>query len=199
MMTTSVFLTTPRLSLREFQLTDWGAVLVWAGDPAVTEAMAVEPFNVSAARAYVVRMVAAQVVRPRRRWEVAVVERQGGTLVGACGLAADATTGTLGYALARDRWGAGYATEAATALLRLGFEHLALTEVVAACPAGHRRSVRVLEKLGFTRRPARWWERWRERRLWGVALPASVWANPRLSGLVTRISPVGSWVTEDSE
>ena len=183
MTSTSLFLTTPRLALREFQLADWRAVLAWAGDPAVVAPMAVEPFDAVAAKAYVARMVASQLVRPRRRWEVAIIERRSGQMIGACGLNNQVTTATLGYALARDCWGAGYATEAAIAVLSHGFERLALTRVVASCPAGHAQSARVLTKLGFARRPPRWWERWWGGALWRFEMAAPVWTHRSLRHL----------------
>ncbi|WP_374711438.1 GNAT family N-acetyltransferase [Symbiobacterium terraclitae] len=55
----------------------------------------------------------------------------------------------LGYAIMPDAWGRGYATEAAREVLRFAFEGLHLRRVTAACLAGNRASIRVLEKLGF--------------------------------------------------
>ncbi|BAZ26466.1 putative acetyltransferase [Kalymmatonema gypsitolerans NIES-4073] len=53
------------------------------------------------------------------------------------------------YALGKDYWGQGYATEAAAAWVRYAFEILKLKRLVV-CPAkANIASVRVLEKLGF--------------------------------------------------
>lgn len=60
----------------------------------------------------------------------------------------------LGWRLAHAHWGRGYATEAARAALRVGFERVGLREIVAFAAAGNRRSTRVMEKLGMTRDPA---------------------------------------------
>jgi ribosomal-protein-alanine N-acetyltransferase len=56
----------------------------------------------------------------------------------------------LGYRLARRFWGQGYATEMSRALVRHGFEQLALRRIVAFVDAEHVASVRVLQKAGFS-------------------------------------------------
>ncbi len=55
------------------------------------------------------------------------------------------------WRLARDAWGQGYATEAAQAALRYGFETIGLTEIVSFAVVGNARSLRVMEKLGMVR------------------------------------------------
>jgi RimJ/RimL family protein N-acetyltransferase len=60
----------------------------------------------------------------------------------------------IGWRIAREHWGRGYATEAARASLSFGFERLALAEIVAFTAAGNTRSRRVMEKLGMTYDPA---------------------------------------------
>lgn len=56
----------------------------------------------------------------------------------------------LGYRLARRFWGQGYATEMSRALVRHGFDQLALQRVVAFVDAKHLASIRVLEKAGLS-------------------------------------------------
>jgi RimJ/RimL family protein N-acetyltransferase len=60
----------------------------------------------------------------------------------------------IGWRLAHEHWGKGYASEAARAALAFGFNQLALDEIVAfTIPANHR-SQRVMQKIGMTRNPA---------------------------------------------
>jgi RimJ/RimL family protein N-acetyltransferase len=59
----------------------------------------------------------------------------------------------IGWRLARDAWGHGYATEAARAALRFAFETLRLTEVVSFTTAANIASRRVMEKVGMVRDP----------------------------------------------
>lgn len=60
----------------------------------------------------------------------------------------------VGWRLAREHWGKGYATEAASASLRYGFECLELDEIVAFAVEGNARSRAVMERVGMTHEPA---------------------------------------------
>lgn len=58
-------------------------------------------------------------------------------------------SGELGYELHPDHWGAGYATEAGEAMLRLAFEGLGLHRVTARIDADNAASGAVLRRLGM--------------------------------------------------
>ena len=60
----------------------------------------------------------------------------------------------IGWRLAREHWGQGYATEAAAAALRHGFVELGLAEIVSFTVPANRASWRVMERLGMHRDPA---------------------------------------------
>ncbi|WP_417667837.1 GNAT family N-acetyltransferase [Roseibium sp.] len=57
----------------------------------------------------------------------------------------------VGWRLIREAWGKGYATEAASAWLRFGFETLSLDEIVSFTTVTNIPSQRVMERLGMTR------------------------------------------------
>jgi RimJ/RimL family protein N-acetyltransferase len=57
----------------------------------------------------------------------------------------------IGWRLSRAAWGRGYATEAAQAALRFGFERLGLDEVVAICVPDNAPSRRVMDRIGLVR------------------------------------------------
>jgi RimJ/RimL family protein N-acetyltransferase len=57
----------------------------------------------------------------------------------------------IGWRLAREHWGCGYATEAARAALHFAFKSLELVEVVSFTSATNKRSRRVMERLGMSR------------------------------------------------
>lgn len=59
----------------------------------------------------------------------------------------------IGWRLARDHWGMGYALEAARAALHIAFVERDLASVVAMTVAGNTRSWGLMERLGMTRRP----------------------------------------------
>jgi RimJ/RimL family protein N-acetyltransferase len=60
----------------------------------------------------------------------------------------------VGWRLAFEHWGHGYATEAARLALGYGFGTLALSEVVSFTSATNHRSRAVMERLGMRRDPA---------------------------------------------
>ena len=57
----------------------------------------------------------------------------------------------VGWRIAAQHWGHGYATEGARAALAFGFEQLGLDEIVSFTVPANRRSRRVMEKLGLRR------------------------------------------------
>ncbi len=60
----------------------------------------------------------------------------------------------IGWRLAREHWGKGYAVEAAAVALRAAFGPLGLHEIVALTVPGNLRSRRVMERLCMHRNPA---------------------------------------------
>lgn len=64
---------------------------------------------------------------------------------------AENRTGEIGYVFSPDVAGHGYATEAARALLRLGFDGLSLHRIIANLDPRNHASARVLERLGMRR------------------------------------------------
>jgi RimJ/RimL family protein N-acetyltransferase len=87
------------------------------------------------------------------------VERLGGApFIGFVGLkvvsftAPFTPTVEIGWRLAYEHWGQGYATEGARASLRFGFETLGLRQIVSFTAPANVRSRRVMEKLGMQRR-----------------------------------------------
>jgi ribosomal-protein-alanine N-acetyltransferase len=60
----------------------------------------------------------------------------------------------VGWRLAREHWGQGYASEGARAALRYGFDVIGLDEIVSFTTPGNVRSWRVMERIGMTRDPA---------------------------------------------
>src|SRR5262245_17828683 len=57
----------------------------------------------------------------------------------------------VGWRLAREHWGQGYATEGARAALAFGFRELALDQIVSFPVPRNWRSRRVMEQVGMTR------------------------------------------------
>ncbi len=55
----------------------------------------------------------------------------------------------IGWRLAREHWGQGYATEAAKASLGIAFDKLNLSEVYSFTPVSNTKSLAVMERLGM--------------------------------------------------
>lgn len=96
-----------------------------------------------------------------RGWGLWVLELiEGASFIGFVGLAEprfDAhftPTVEVGWRLAREQWGQGYATEAARAAVEFGFVELELDEIVSFTSVLNERSRRVMERLGMTHDPA---------------------------------------------
>ena len=84
----------------------------------------------------------------------AVVEKSTRCVIGYCGLTrfpdiAGEEEIEVGYRLARECWGKGYATEAARAVRDYGFETLKLPRLISLIDPENIASVRVAEKLGM--------------------------------------------------
>jgi RimJ/RimL family protein N-acetyltransferase len=60
----------------------------------------------------------------------------------------------VGWRLARDHWGHGFATEAAREAVRFGVEVAALDNIVSFTTLANTRSWRVMERIGMVRDPA---------------------------------------------
>lgn len=94
-------------------------------------------------------------------WGLWAVEVAGGpAFVGFVGLARPSFEAhftpavEVGWRLAREHWGQGFATEAARAAVSFGFRELALEEIVSFTSKLNEPSIRVMERIGMTRDPA---------------------------------------------
>lgn len=153
---------TPRLVLREFEEEDWQAVLAYQSDPRYLRYYPWTMRTPEDVRAFVAMLIGWRDASPRTKYQLAITLRPEGTpagdeqgpgaLIGAVGVRKpeqDATTAEMGYELAPDRWGRGYATEAAAAMVRFAFVDLGLHRVTANCIAENAASARVMQRLGM--------------------------------------------------
>lgn len=143
---------TDRLLLREFVIADWPAVLAYQRDPRYLQFYEWIDRTPDDAQRFVQMFIDQQDERPRRRFQLAVVLKETGHLIGNCGIRQDAITAheaDIGYELSPDQWGHGYATEAARAIVQFGFAELKVHRIGAWCIADNIASARVLEKIGL--------------------------------------------------
>ena len=143
---------TERLLLREYTETDWPAVLEYQRDPRYLRFNSWNDRTEEQVRAFVQAFVDAQREQPRKRFAFAVTLKANGQLIGNCNIRKNRPedrVAEMGYEIAPLYWGKGYATEAARAIVELGFGPLDLHRVSAWCIAENTGSSRVLEKLGM--------------------------------------------------
>jgi ribosomal-protein-alanine N-acetyltransferase len=140
-------LETARLHLRQPAERDAAAIMAIAGDWEIARRLSRVPHPYTDADA---RFFFDQVVPNEPTW--AIVWRQSGRVIGMIGLspAPDGGSAEIGYYVARDHWGRGFATEAAQAIARVGIETFGYQKLTSGYYADNPASGRVLAKLGFT-------------------------------------------------
>lgn len=142
---------TPRLLLRPMRLDDAEDMFAYASDPQVVRFTSWTVHqSIDDTLAFLRHAVDAYQADRAAGW--AVEHKADRRMIGTCGFIwwnqADAKA-ELGYALARDYWGQGYATEAASASVDFGFQSMRLHRIQAGCVAANTGSARVLEKIGM--------------------------------------------------
>ena len=144
-------LTTDRLHLSGFELTDAPEVRRLAGERAIaaTTLNIPHPYDDRIAEEWIKKHGPA--FEKDEAVSFAITVRETGVLVGAIGLhlALEHRRAELGYWVGRPYWGCGYATEAGQAVLRYAFEVLQLNRVYARHFARNPESGGVLQKLGM--------------------------------------------------
>lgn len=148
---------TERLLLRGFRDADREPFAELNADPLVTRHLQ-GPLTRERSDAFVDRIAACWAERGWGLW--ALEHAETGSFLGYTGLwPADFLPSgpgvEVGWRLAAHAWGRGYAPEAARAALRYGFERVGLPEIVSFTAAGNHASLRVMEKIGLRRDPAR--------------------------------------------
>lgn len=146
-------LRTERLVLRQWREADLDPFAALNADPEVMRHFPARPTREQSDRlAESQRVFIAQ-----RGWGLWAVEVVGGApFIGFIGLAEPRFTAhftpavEVGWRLARQHWGNGFATEGARAAVAFGFGELGLDEIVSFTTVGNERSRRVMERLGMT-------------------------------------------------
>ncbi len=142
-------LTTPRLFIRPFAMSDEAFLQRLNADPEVIRYTGDGPIADLDAAAAVVRYV---VDRQYPFGMGRLIVEEAGVPVGWCGLRrlyADEVP-DLGYRFLRSAWGRGLATESSIAVLDAGFARDDVPQVKAEAAAPNHASIAVMKKLGMT-------------------------------------------------
>ena len=150
-------LRTDRLLLRQWRDEDRAPFAALNADPVVMEHFP-STMTREASDAFVDFNVATLAERGWGLWAAEVADT--GAFIGFVGLneprfeAHFMPAVEIGWRLARDAWGQGYATEAARSALAHAFDELGLDDVVSFTTVENHRSRRVMERIGMTHDPA---------------------------------------------
>jgi RimJ/RimL family protein N-acetyltransferase len=143
---------TPRLRLRQWRDSDREPFAAMNADPAVMEFFAA-PQSRAASDTSIDAWQSQFASRGWSNWAAELIES--GQFIGFVGLSVPrrvlpfSPCVEIGWRLARPHWGKGLATEAARAALGVGFERIALTEIVSFTAVGNHKSRAVMERIGM--------------------------------------------------
>ena len=146
-----VDLPTPRLRLRRSRPEDAEAISAYRSDPAVHVHQGWRDTSAAYIRDEIGQMLQRTPGEPGGWIQLTVETVDGHTLVGDIGMRVDDEPGIVlvGYTIAPQHQGHGYATEAVGALVDYAFDTLGADVVRAYADAGNVASVRVGEKVGL--------------------------------------------------
>ena len=145
-------LETKRLLLRRFVLEDLDALFGLYSDPEVITYIPDAPRTYEETKEELEWFMNGHPKFPELGlW--ATIYKETGQFIGRCGLLPWTIDGQqeveVAFALSKEYWGQGLATEAAGALVRYGFEHLYLSRLICLIDHDNSGSIRVATKIGM--------------------------------------------------
>jgi [ribosomal protein S5]-alanine N-acetyltransferase len=147
----NVILETNRLLLRTFTLEDAQLIYELNLDPEITRYTGDPVKDINHAKEVLEQVILPQyALYNHGRWAVHI--KDGLEFIGWCGLKnrPERNEIDLGYRFLKTAWGKGYASEAAFACIKYGFEKLNLQRIIGRAMPDNIGSLRVLEKCGMT-------------------------------------------------
>jgi RimJ/RimL family protein N-acetyltransferase len=143
-----------RLILRHFRDSDLAPFVAYRNDPEVARYQSWDSFDEREAKAFIREIGTAHPGVPGDWFQFAVEWKETGGLVGDCALQVDGQEpyrAELGFTLAREHQGKGFASEAVSRLLDYAFESLGLHRIFAIADCRNKPSSTLLERVGLRR------------------------------------------------
>lgn len=140
---------TERLYLRKWRKKDAADLYEYAKNPNVGPAAGWKPHSSLRESRYII----ANVYRQNMSWAIVCKKTEkviGSIVLNEDRFRPDVNSMELGYSLSEDFWGKGIMTEAAKRIVRYAFEALDLDVLMIKAGEDNIRSLRVIEKCGFT-------------------------------------------------
>jgi ribosomal-protein-alanine N-acetyltransferase len=144
-------LETTRLLMRMPVLDDVASIFQkYAQDKEVTKFLIWRPHeNITVTREFILRCI--QCWKDETTFPWVIVRKNDNGVVGMLELRIDKYIADLGYVIAHEYWGNGYATEITKAVIEWAMAQEKIYRVCATCDVENLASVRVLEKVGMQR------------------------------------------------
>ena len=143
---------TPRILLRDIHLTDARAFQALLGDVDVVRFLEYGPYDELQTHAWLSQVIITKYDVPRRVYHFAIVDRATDDVAGWIAIATVAPSTAewgLSFALRREYWGQGLATEAVRALVDHAFREFVAHRIYAEVDPENAASARVVAKCGF--------------------------------------------------
>jgi len=143
-----------RLILRRFNDSDLAHFIAYRNDPKVARYQSWDSCNEREARAFIREAGAARAGVPGEWFGFAIESKETQDLIGDCALRVDEHEpyrAEIGFTMAREYQGRGFASEAVSRLLDYAFDTLGLHRVVAIADCRNVPSVALLERVGMRR------------------------------------------------
>ncbi|MFF5227463.1 GNAT family N-acetyltransferase [Dactylosporangium sp. NPDC000521] len=141
-----------KVVLREFRTEDGEGAWRVVGDDRVTRTLSFDSRDRTTAQAMIDGAIERAKLDPRTEYYLAISHTEADELIGFVRLALGGVQAAkLGYALQADAWHHGYATDAVSTVMSFAFNSLLLHRVTAAIGPDNESSMRLVERLGFTR------------------------------------------------
>jgi RimJ/RimL family protein N-acetyltransferase len=154
-------LLTPRLSIEPLKLSDLQAFVSYRQDPEIAR---FQSWDTTYSAEQALELVESQIgvlhPEPGQWLQLAIHEKMSGALVGDLALHSLVDSDSvfeLGFTLASNHQGKGFAREAASKLISYLFADLAAKKVIAHTDRRNAPSVRLLAELGFKFHPSKSW------------------------------------------
>jgi RimJ/RimL family protein N-acetyltransferase len=142
-------LETDRLVLGSWQASDWLELRPIATDPEVMRYITGGvPWTDEQIQWFVKRQIELYSERGHCRWKL--LAKGADAMLGFCGVGLWHDAPEIGWWLARQHWGRGFATEAARVALQDLFDRVRLDRVISIVRPANTASIRVMEKLGLS-------------------------------------------------
>ncbi|MBE9914301.1 GNAT family N-acetyltransferase [Paenibacillus donghaensis] len=148
-----VFAKSSRLMLRRFRMDDTQPFYLYRSNSEVAKFQSWENYQYDEAEAFVKEQVKHQPDIPGSWFQFAIALNETDQLIGDCALHTldEPRIVEIGFTLAPEYQGQGYATEAVRMLLHYLFDSLSKHKVIAFTDVRNRKSAAVLERVGMRR------------------------------------------------